>query len=207
VPEELLTDTHLTIEPSILYFGTPVALISTLNEDGTANLAAMSSCWALGYSVVLGLGCGGKTLANMQRHGECVISLPSPELWANVERLAPLTGADPVPASKQDTFRFEPDKFGAAGLTPVASELVQPPRVAECPLQLEAEVSAIHAPKGADRSFAMVETHVLRVHAAASIVHPGTHHVDTAAWSPLLYVFRHYIGGGDDLGQSFRAEI
>src|SRR5580704_2526100 len=37
-----------TIEPKIPYFGTPVALISSLNEDGTTNLAPMSSFWALG---------------------------------------------------------------------------------------------------------------------------------------------------------------
>ncbi len=34
---------HLTVEPKIFYFGTPVVLISTVNEDGTANLAPMSS--------------------------------------------------------------------------------------------------------------------------------------------------------------------
>ena len=32
-----------TIEPKILYFGTPVALISLLNEDGGTNLAPISS--------------------------------------------------------------------------------------------------------------------------------------------------------------------
>ena len=36
---------HQTIEPAILYFGTPVVLISTLNEDGSPNLAPMSSAW------------------------------------------------------------------------------------------------------------------------------------------------------------------
>jgi len=34
---------HKTIEPTILYFGTPVALISTLNEDGSPDLAPMPS--------------------------------------------------------------------------------------------------------------------------------------------------------------------
>ncbi len=34
---------HVTITPSILYFGTPVVLISTENLDGTPNLAPMSS--------------------------------------------------------------------------------------------------------------------------------------------------------------------
>ena len=39
---------HIVSEPSILYFGTPVVLISSLNADGTANLAPMSSAsgWA-----------------------------------------------------------------------------------------------------------------------------------------------------------------
>jgi flavin reductase (DIM6/NTAB) family NADH-FMN oxidoreductase RutF len=61
---------HLVVEPSILYFGTPVALIGSLNEDDTPNLAPMSSAWALGYSVVLGLGDGGQTIRNLQRRPE-----------------------------------------------------------------------------------------------------------------------------------------
>ena len=46
---------HVTAHPSILYCGTPVALLSTLNEDGTANLAPMSSVFWLGYRAFLGL--------------------------------------------------------------------------------------------------------------------------------------------------------
>ena len=44
-----------TIEPKILYFGTPVALVSSLNEDGSTNLAPISSFWALGWTLMLGL--------------------------------------------------------------------------------------------------------------------------------------------------------
>ena len=44
-----------TIEPKILYFGTPVALISSQNEDGSTNLAPISSFWALGWTAMLGL--------------------------------------------------------------------------------------------------------------------------------------------------------
>ena len=44
-----------TIEPKILYFGTPVALATSLNEDGTTNLAPISSFWALGWTLMLGL--------------------------------------------------------------------------------------------------------------------------------------------------------
>jgi flavin reductase (DIM6/NTAB) family NADH-FMN oxidoreductase RutF len=40
---------HIASEPSILYFGTPVVLISTVNEDGSHNLAPMSSVFWLGW--------------------------------------------------------------------------------------------------------------------------------------------------------------
>jgi flavin reductase (DIM6/NTAB) family NADH-FMN oxidoreductase RutF len=197
---------HVQIEPSILYFGTPVVLLSTLNEDGSPNLAPMSSAWALGYTVMLGLGASGKTLENLRRERECVINLPDAGLWRHVERLAPLTGRDPVHEWKAATqFRFEPRKFDAAGLTPQPSERVGAPRVLECPLQLEATVRDIRA-LGADADTAAVETEVVRVHAAPEIVIAGTNHVDPHRWTPLLYVFRHYVAAGERLGKTFRAE-
>ena len=55
---EASLDQTVEIAPKILYFGTPVVLVSTTNADGTPNLAAMSSAWAIGWTVVLGLGRG-----------------------------------------------------------------------------------------------------------------------------------------------------
>jgi len=192
------------ITPSILYFGTPVVLLTTSNPDGTPNISPMSSAWALGSTVVLGLGDDGRAVANLARLGECVINLPSAGLWQCVERIAPLTGCSPVPEEKADRYRFEPDKFGAAGLTPAPSEVVRPPRIAECPLQLEAEVASITP--GKEGGFCIVETLVRRVHAHESVTIAGTSYVDTARWEPLLYVFRHYFGTGERLGQTFKAE-
>ena len=77
---------HKTIEPTILYFGTPVALISTINPDGTPNLAPMSSAWWLGWSCMLGLGQMGQTSDNLIRTRECVINLPSEDLVLRTER-------------------------------------------------------------------------------------------------------------------------
>jgi len=48
--------------PKILYLGTPVVLISTMNQDGSVNLAPMSSAWWLGLTGVLGLGTRAKLL-------------------------------------------------------------------------------------------------------------------------------------------------
>jgi flavin reductase (DIM6/NTAB) family NADH-FMN oxidoreductase RutF len=120
---------HKTIEPTILYFGTPVALISTLNADGSSNLAPMSSAWWLGWSCMVGLGQMGQTSDNLIRTRECVINLPSEDLVTHVDRLALTTGKNPVPEKKRQWgYYYEPDKFGIAGLSQVASESVAPPR-------------------------------------------------------------------------------
>ncbi|HYD80897.1 MAG TPA: flavin reductase family protein [Paucimonas sp.] len=202
----------LVIEPSILYFGTPVALISTLSEDGTTNLSPISSLWALGRRIVLGMGCSGLGAENLMRGGECVINLPSAALWRQVESIGRATGRDPVPEHKRAMgYVHEADKFSRAGLTPAASEEVAPLRVLECPLQIEARLLQAHRPAGWPHdpdatAFVMLETQALRVHAHCDIVVPGTHHIDTSAWEPLLYVFRHYFGTGGRLGANFRAE-
>ncbi|SCE41741.1 flavin reductase family protein [Streptomyces sp. DvalAA-19] len=202
VPTDLSCE-HVTVTPSILYFGTPVVLLSTENEDGSFNLAPMSSAWALGHVIVLGLGAGGQTAHNLRSRRDLVINLPAPAQWPAVERLAPLTGRTPVPVDKRASFRFEPDKFAAAGLRPQPSELVRPPRVAECPMQLEARAAQVRP--DASGEFLIVEAQVLKVHADPRIVVTGSQHIDPAAWSPLIYNFRHYYGLGPELGHSFRS--
>lgn len=196
--------THRAIHPPVLYFGTPVSLISTRNEDGSANLAPMSSSWFLGYTAVLGISQAGQTLPNLRREGCCVINLPTADQHPVVERLAPLTGRYPVPGYKQDRYRFEPDKFAAAGVTEVPSEEVCAPRVGECPVHLEAVVESLHQPS--DQGFAIVETRVVKVHVADHLIREDTDYVDIERWQPLFYVFRHYFGLGPDLGRNFRAD-
>jgi len=199
-----------TIEPKILYFGTPVALISSLNEDFTTTLAPMSSFWALGWTIMLGLLDETKTAENLARHSECVINLPAPGMWREVEKLAPLTGKNPVPQIKAEQFRFEKDKFEIAGLTPIRSELVRPARAAQCPVHLEARVNKLHR-MGGEKLRQLggglaAEVEVVRVHVAADLV-IGESYIDPAKWSPLIYNFRHYFRLAEkELGKTFRAE-
>lgn len=195
----------IVIQPKILYFGTPVILISSLNEDGSCNLAPMSSAWALGWSILLGLGTDGKTFENLSRNGECVLNLPSADMWSAVENLAPLTGKEILPPDKRDRYRYEKDKFAAAGVSPRPSESVAVSRVAECPLQLEALVRNIHSIGSEDDGIAAVEVEIVRVHAHASIL-LNQNYIDPQKWRPLIYNFRHYFGLGAELGKSFRSE-
>jgi flavin reductase (DIM6/NTAB) family NADH-FMN oxidoreductase RutF len=130
---------HIVSEPTILYFGTPVALLSTSNEDGSANLSPMSSMIFLSWRVILGLQANSMTVTNLRRTGQLVINLPSVDQVHAVNKLAKTTGTNPVPPDKIGRgFRYEKHKFEVAGLTPIASETVKAPRVLECPVQLEA---------------------------------------------------------------------
>jgi flavin reductase (DIM6/NTAB) family NADH-FMN oxidoreductase RutF len=199
---------HKTIEPTILYFGTPVAVISTLNEDGKPNIAPMSSAWWLGWSCMLGLGSMGKTSENLIRTRECVINLPSEEHVGHVDRLALTTGKDPVPEKKQGWgYRYEADKFGLAGLTPMSSLVVAPPRIAEFPVQMEGLVHDVR-PFGKNVSANAFEVHIVKLHVDESLlVGDGARpHIDPGKWRPLIMSFCRFFGMGDEVHPSRLAD-
>ena len=202
--------THDVIDPAILYFGTPVVLLSTVSTGGAVNLMPMSSAFWLGHTGVLGMGTRSQTFRNLADTGECVLNLPSDALVAQVNSLALTTGRDPVPARKAAAgYRYEPDKFGRAGLTPVPADTVQPPRVAECPVNLEARVTRIHE-LGKDEvpGPAAVEVAISRVHVHPDIRLAGTENrIDPDAWRPLIMSFQHYYGLGGRLHPSRLASI
>lgn len=194
------------IKPKILYYGTPVILLTTLNEDETVNISPISSSWALGDCIILGLGIGGKAIENVKRQPECVINIPSPSLWENVERLASYTGKNPVPEYKKKIgFMYEKEKYTISGLTPAESKAVKPTRILECPIQIEAKVKNIRIPDYSP-DFAIIETQAIHIHAHKEII-TGENHIDPNKWSPLIYNFRHYFALGEHLGKTFRAEI
>ncbi|WP_254427186.1 flavin reductase family protein [Rhodanobacter sp. C01] len=207
------TPDSVVIRPSILYFGTPIILITTRNPDGSTDITPMSSAWALADRVVIGLTSDGQGLANLLRERECVLNLADTAQHESIERLAPTTGRDPVPAWKRDIgYRHEPDKFALACWHALPSSTVAAPRIAESPLQLEARLShalacQLDAWRGQAGGYVILELEVLRVHAHAEIVIPGTQHIDPARYHPLFYVFRHYFGRGSRLGRTFKAEV
>ena len=199
---------HKTIEPTILYFGTPVALISTLNPDGSPNLAQMSSAWWLGWSCMLGLGQMGQTSDNLIRTRECVINLPSEDLVTQVDRLALTTGKNPVPEKKRHWgYRHEPDKFDVAGFTQMKSELVTPPRVHECPVQMEGIVHDFR-PFGKNVNANMFEIHIVKLHVAENLLVncACVLNIDPLRWRPLIMSFCRFFGLSGEVHPSRLAE-
>jgi flavin reductase (DIM6/NTAB) family NADH-FMN oxidoreductase RutF len=192
--------THVSGEPAILYFGTPVVLISSVNEDGSFNLAPMSSAFWLGWRCILGLAATSKTTANLKRTAECVLNLPSVDDVAAVNRIALTTGTDPVPNVKAVRgYRYEKYKFETALLTPVPSETVAPPRALECPVHLEAQVEHFHDLAANDEKVrgrtVIFEVRIQRVHLAKSILLNGDpNRIDPDKWCPLIMSFQKFYG-------------
>lgn len=202
-----------TTNPAILYFGTPVVLVSSLNPDGSANLAPMSSAWWLGWRCMLGFGARSATPQNILRTGECVLNLPSAAMAAFVDRLALTTASDPVPEFKQKRgYRHEAQKFERADLTAAASEMVAPPRVLECPIQLEARLAGSHEIAEDDAAIRgnliALEVEIVRVHADNSLLVPGEpDRIDPDKWRPLIMSFQQYYGLTPRLQKSTLATI
>lgn len=202
---------HVTTSPAILYFGTPVILISTVNEDGNSNLAPISSAFWLGWHCVIGLASTSMTSHNLTRSRECVLNLVSVNEVAAVNRLALTTGVNPVPARKRRMGYWHiADKFTHAKLTPIAAETVTPPRVRQCPVHLEAVLVASH-PMGRDNAqlhgaFIAYELHIRRVHIHAGILRDDNH-VDPDRWRPLIMSFQRFYGLGEQVHESRLSSI
>ncbi|GAB3161386.1 flavin reductase family protein [Myceligenerans halotolerans] len=198
---------HRTIDLKVMYFGTPVVLVSTRNPDGSANVAPMSSAWWLNGHCVLGFGNSARTAENLRRERECVLNLVPPSMVDVVDRLALTTGNPAMSPRKAEMgYEFVPDKFAHAGLSEQASELVDAPRVAECPIQLEGAVVQ-ETPVGTPDSGATAfHVRVLRSHVAEELVLPGTHYVDPLGWDPLVMKFCEFFGEGSPVRPSRLAE-
>ena len=215
--------THLSVEPAILYLGTPVVLVSSINEDGSPNLAPMSSAFWLGWRCMLGFEAVSKTPNNIVRTGECVLNLPSMDQVDAINRISMVTGSNPVPAGKAlRGYRHLADKFGIAGLTPVTSETVAPPRVLECPIQLEAELVRVNRMMTDEYDYAQhersaectlegivaLEVRIKRVHVAAALLVEGrANRIGPDRWKPIIMSFCRYYGLGSELAVSKLARI
>ncbi|WP_018755933.1 flavin reductase family protein [Paenibacillus terrigena] len=199
---------HVVIEPKILYFGSAVVLISTLNEDGTPNLAPMSSAWWLNQSCMLGMSSKSQTVQNLQRERECVLNLPSTDFVHAIDQLTLLTGRDPVPESKAKRgYQHEADKFGIAGLTPMPSHHVRAPRVLECPVQLEATLMNVHAVEDPS-SLVALEVRIQKVHIEEHLQMDGhPNYVDPSKWKPMIMNFCEYFGLDHQLSSSRLAPV
>lgn len=183
-----------------MYWGTPVVLITTENEDGSSNIAPMSSAWWLGHRCVLGLSASSQTTQNLLRTKQCVLNLPSDEMGSSINAIARTTGTSEIPPGKQTLgYEYCKDKFERSELSSQRSDLVRPPRIAECPVQMESELVNITELMQDDLDckgiILALEVKVLRTHVRNDLRMAGyTNRIDPDRWRPMIMSFQEMYG-------------
>ena len=173
----------------------PIGWISSQSSAGLLNLAPYSFFNAFNYTPpLIGFSSIGykDTVRNIEQTGEFVWNLVTRDLAEAMN----LSCAAVAP---------EVNEFELAGLTPQASSLVKPPRVADCPVAFECKLSQLIRLRGANGVEVdswLVLGEVIGVHIAENLLIDGVY--DTAAAHPVLR------GGGPadyfeiDIAQRFR---
>ncbi|ELY3087838.1 flavin reductase [Klebsiella aerogenes] len=183
------------------YYGSSVLLISTEDkETGEINLAPVSSSFALGTKLIVGIVKGSKTYHNLRSGSDASVSLPDGPLWDNVERLGKLTGNDTLSDNQRHWgVMVCTDKFAAVGLHPEPAESITPPGVSECPIRAECRLLRLD-----DRErFALAEFDIIHTWVTPHLA--GTDgQLKSSDWHPLIYVFREYATTGQRLGMNFK---
>jgi flavin reductase (DIM6/NTAB) family NADH-FMN oxidoreductase RutF len=155
----------------------PIGWISSRDPDGTLNLAPYSFFNAFSYvPPIVGFSSIGykDTVRNVERTGEFVWNLTTKTL---VERMNATCAAVPP----------EVDEFALAGLTPIASTIVDVPRVAESPVSFECrviEVKQLRSAAGVPADSWLTLGEVVAVHIAQSSLKDGVY--DTAGAGHVL---------------------
>jgi flavin reductase (DIM6/NTAB) family NADH-FMN oxidoreductase RutF len=185
------------VEPKVLYFGTPVVLISSRNPDGSTNLSPMSSAWWLGYTAMLGMGTSAQAVKNLVERPEVILNLVDPAMVAALDRIALLTGSEEMSDKKRARgYRYEPDKFAAGGLTREPSDLIDVDAVEESPINLEGRIVNIHEIGGPGANLCALEMKVARVHVREDLLMSNDRYIDPLRWDPLIMKFTEYFAGG-----------
>ncbi len=153
----------------------PIAVVSTLNADGSNNVAPFSFFTAVSAKPMIiafcpmirsSTGAFKDTVVNIYREKEFVINIFGEELTQKIN----LTSTE---------LPYGEDEFQFAGLTPIASETIKAKRVKECPIHFEC-IYRDHLSYGEHAGAGQIITgEVRRVHIAESLLKEGKIHTQT----------------------------
>jgi len=148
----------------------PIALVSTVNAAGQANLAPFSFFCGVGAAPPTLVFCPAlraessaepasrkDTLGNVESTGEFVVNVVNEA----IAHAANITAAEVPP---------QVDEFALAGLTPLPSQVVRPPRVAESPAQMECKLLQVIYTSRQPSGGVIVLGEIVRFHVRADLV-------------------------------------
>ena len=144
----------------------PIAFASTINEDGSPNLAPYSFFNAFSSNPPILVFSSNRrvsdnttkdTLHNIRQNGEVVINVVN---YSIVRQMA-VTSVE---------FDSSVSEFDKSGLTPIASDLIKPYRVKESPVQMECRVKEIVTLGEDGGAGHLIICDVLRMHIEEEII-------------------------------------
>jgi len=154
----------------------PIAFVSTISPDGKPNLAPFSFFTGVGSQPMMLAFCPATdadgqdkdTLRNVRLSdeggtGEFVVNVVTEAIARQM-------------AATAEELPYGQSEFELSGLTPIASSVVKPPRVAECPAAFECVTRQIvETNPGVPNSGNLVLGEVVRVHADDGILNERHH--------------------------------
>ena len=145
----------------------PIAWISTISEEGRLNVAPFSAFGIVSTNPpMIGVGIARRegekkdTLRNIEATGEFVVNSVTESLAQKMN----ITAIE---------YPGDVDEFAQAGLIPVKSDKVKPPRVGESPICLECQLAQILEFGEMPRTTSFVIGQILQVHLEDSIYREG----------------------------------
>ena len=152
----------------------PIAFVSSVSAAGLVNLAPFSFFNAVAYdppTVVFSVSrfAGDQrhkrkdTLANIEETGEFVVNVVVDDIAEAMNK----TAAE---------YPTEVNEFQVAGLTPVPSDIVRPPRVAESPVNMECRLNQVVPIGEGSRQHGLVIGEIVLMHLRDDII--NGHRID-----------------------------
>ncbi len=157
----------------------PIAVVSTLNEDGSNNLAPFSFFTGVsavpmivGFSPMIRTSTGEKkdTVINIEREKEFVVNFVT---QSNMEKVN----------SASEELAYGQDEFIHAGLTAVESEVVKARRMKESPIHFECKLRDILNYGDGVGSGRFITGEVVKVHVDEKILEEGR--INTDLFAPI----------------------
>ena len=175
------------IKPFRPVYPSPAALVTSVAPDGRANIITLGEVYNLSIAepVIVGISIAKARYSHelITATGEFVVNFPTAAMVRTVDACGCISGR-------------EIDKFLEFGLNPLPADRVQPPLIAECPLNIECRLSGVEVIGDHD----MFKGEVLVEHADESVF-DAEGRIDVARLDPLCYLHGQYWTTGRPLGR------
>ena len=174
-------------KPFSALYPMPLVLVTCVNEQGAPNiitLAYVGTVAAKPPQVAIAIRPSRHSHAAISQTGEFAINIPTEDLLPAVDQCGHVSAT-------------RTDKFALTGLTPQPASQIQPPLIAECPVNLECKLTQT-IPLGSHDLFI---GEIVAVHVGEALLDEHGF-IDYSKTTAVIYVGNEYWSMGEHLGAS-----